>query len=126
MSLSIGPNSLLLVPAGFNPATAFGSYSNSGLMHNVGTPLTISAGQGFSGNGTLADHVNCQGTISAAASGSINLNGGVTVSGTGNVSLGTGSFTVNDTPSGITGGSLSAYNGYVGYSGRARSIKRVD
>ena len=24
--LSIGPNSLLLVPAGFNPATAFGSY----------------------------------------------------------------------------------------------------
>ena len=27
MSLTIGPNSLLLVPAGFNPATAFGSYT---------------------------------------------------------------------------------------------------
>ena len=27
MSLAIGPNSLLLVPAGFNPATAFGSYT---------------------------------------------------------------------------------------------------
>ena len=31
MSLEIGPNSLLLLPAGFNPATAFGSYSNQGL-----------------------------------------------------------------------------------------------
>ena len=117
MSLSIGPNSLLLVPAGFNPATAFGSYSNLGLTHNVGTPLTILPGQGFSGNGSIADLVNCQGTISAAAGGSINLNGGVTVSGTGNVNLGSGSFTVNDALSGITGGSLSAGIGYVGYSG---------
>ena len=59
-------------------------------MHNVGTPLTISAGQGFSGIGSIADPVDCQGTISAATGGSINLNGGVTVSGTGNVNLGGG------------------------------------
>ena len=97
MSLSIGPNSLLLVPAGFNPATAFGSYGNAGLLHNVGTPLTMLPGQGFSGNGSLADHVYCQGAIAAATGGAINLNGGITVSGTGNVNLGTyGTFTVND------------------------------
>src|SRR5208282_2983242 len=77
LSLSIGPDSLLLVPAGFNPATAFLSYQNQGLLHNVGAPLTIAAGQGFSGNGSIADFVNCQGTISAGG-GWINLNGGLT------------------------------------------------
>ena len=117
MSLNIGPNSLLLLPAGYIPATAFASYSNLGLTHNVGTPLTIAAGQGFSGNGAIADFVNCQGTISAVAGGSINLNGGVSVSGTGNVNLGNGSFTVNDSLSGIAAGSLSAFNEIVGTSG---------
>ena len=61
--------------------------------------------------------MNCQGTIAATSGGSINLNGGVTVSGFGNVSLGYGSFTVNDSLSGIAAGSLSAFTGYVGSSG---------
>ncbi len=116
ISLTIGPNSLLLVPAGFNPATAFGSYQNQGLTHNVGTPLTIAAGQRFAGNGSLADFVNCQGTI-LAGNGSISLNGGVMVSGTGNVNLGGGAFQVDASLSGINGGLLSASYGYVGYSG---------
>ena len=114
MTLSIGPNSLLLVPAGFNPAAVFGSYTNAGLVHVVGTALTVTATQGFSGIGSIADPVICQGTISAAAGNSINLNGGVTVSGSGNVNLGNGSFTVNDAVSGVSGGSLSAFNAYVG------------
>ncbi len=116
MSLNIGPNSLLLVPAGFNPAITFGGYANAGLMHNVGTPLLVSSGTGFSGNGTITDFVDCQGTISAATGGSINLNGGVAVSGTGSVSLGLGSFIATGTQSGISAGSLSAFNGYVGYN----------
>ena len=53
MSLSIGPNSLLLVPAGFNPAAAFGSYSNLGLTHTVGTTLTISGGRAFPASARL-------------------------------------------------------------------------
>ena len=106
MSLSIGPNSLLLVPAGFNPATAFLSYSNSGLMHNVGTPLTILPGQGFSGQGSIANFVSCQGTISAGEYDLINLNGGVAVSGTGNVRLHFGGVIVDDSLSGITAGLL--------------------
>ena len=115
MSLSIGPNSLLLLPAGFNPATAFGSYSNQGLAHNVGTPLTVLPGQGFAGNGSIADFVNCQGTISGDY-GSINLNGGVAVSGTGSV-FGIATFNANNTLSGITGGNLIVFSGYLGYSG---------
>ena len=117
MSLSIGPNSLLLLPAGFNPATGFSSFSNAGLTHNVGTPLTILPGQGFSGIGAVADFVNCQGTIAATTGGAINLNGGLTVSGTGNVSLGYGVLTVKDSLSGITAGSLSAYFENVGSPG---------
>ena len=117
MSLSIGPTSLLLLPASFNPTAAFDTYSNQGMTHYAGTTLTISATQGFSGNFSLADPLNCQGTLSAVSGGSINLNGGVTVSGAGNVNLGGGSFIVNGTTSGITSGSLVAYNGYVGYSG---------
>ena len=116
MSLAIGPNALLLVPAGFNPAAAFGGYTCTGLMHNVGTPLTVAAGQGFSGIGSIADPVSCEGTILAATGGSINLNGGVTISAGGSVDLGAGSFTVSNTTSGISAGSLSAANGYVGYS----------
>ena len=108
MSLAIGPDSLLLVPAGFNPATAFRSYSldPTSLMHVVGTPLTILPGQGFSGWGSIADPVNCRGTIAAATGlgGPINLNGGITVSGTGDVDLGAGQFIVNDGTSGMSGG----------------------
>jgi len=117
LSLTVGANSLLIVPAGFNPVTSFRSYSNAGLLHAAGTTLTIAAGQGFSGIGALADHVSCQGTISATPGGLINLNDGLSVSATGSVSLGSGSFIVNDIQSGISAGLLSAATGYVGYSG---------
>ncbi len=117
MSLAIGPDSLLLLPAGFNVATAFHSYSNLGLTHTVGSTLTIATGQGFAGIGSIADPVTCQGTIAAVGGGAINLNGGVTVSGTGNIDLGSGQFIVNDAVSGMTGGSLLASYGYVGNSG---------
>ncbi len=119
MSLSLGPNSLLLLPAGFNPATALGNFSidSSSLIHNVGTPLMVAAGQGFSGVGSIADLVNCQGTISAAANGSINLNGGVSISGSGIVNLGSGTLTLDNALSGMSGGTLMPNTSVVGYSG---------
>ena len=40
-----GRNSLLLMPAGFNPATAFGSFSSQGLTHTAGTTMTVPAGK---------------------------------------------------------------------------------
>ena len=46
------------------------------------------AGQGFGGWGSINDPVNCQGTITAACGGVINLNNGLTLSGSGNVNLG--------------------------------------
>ncbi len=107
-SLTLGPNSLVIVPPGFNPATAFQTYSNPGLTHTLGTTLTVSAGTGFGGWGTVADAVFCQGTITATIGGAINLANGLTLSGTGQVALGQGTITVNDLASGMGGQSLAA------------------
>ena len=117
MSLSVGPNSLLVVPAGFNTSTGFGSLTcgSLSLIHTAGTTLTVPAGIAFGGQGSISDPVNCQGAISAV--GAINLNNGLVLAGTGNVNLGSGNLTVNDTASGITGGQLSVATHYVGYSG---------
>ncbi len=132
MRFSIGANSLLTIPAGFNPSTAFRSYSCLAIVHTAGTTLTITAGQGFAGAGSINDPVNCQGgTITATASGFyryINLDNGLVLSGNGNVNLGFlstvptsytygGVLTVNDALSGITGGTLVAGYQYVGSRG---------
>ena len=76
-------NSLLIVPAGFNTLTGFAHYSSLGLTHTLGTTLTVPAGKGFGGSGSISDPVNCQGTITAVSGGTINLSGGLTLSGTG-------------------------------------------
>ncbi|MGO9113049.1 MAG: hypothetical protein ACLP9L_27775 [Thermoguttaceae bacterium] len=64
LSVSMGTNSLLIVPAGFNPSTGFAQYSSLGLTHTLGTTLTVPAGQGFGGSGSISDPVNCQERLS--------------------------------------------------------------
>ena len=115
--VSMGINSLLIVPAGFDTSTGFSSSSTLGLTHTAGTTLVVPAGQGFGGIGSINDPVICQGTITAATSGFINLNNGLTLSGTGAVALGSGTLTVSDTVSGISGGSISVNSQYVGSAG---------
>ncbi|MGA2255290.1 MAG: autotransporter-associated beta strand repeat-containing protein [Thermoguttaceae bacterium] len=117
LSVTIGTNSLLIVPAGFNTATGFASFSTLGMTHTAGTTLTVPAGQGFAGWGAINDPVVCQGTISTPSGGSLNLNNGLSLSGTGVVNLGYGSLTTNDLISGISGGSLSAGMQCVGQGG---------
>jgi hypothetical protein len=135
ISLSVGSDSLLILPAGFNPAV-FASYSNSGLAHTLGTTLNVSAGTGFGGWGTIVDPVSCQGTVLATQDGFINLYNGLALTGTGQVSLGgyspsstppvngwgpgnmLSALIVNDTGfSKMTGGSLAAEWLFVGASG---------
>ena len=110
-------NSLLIVPAGFNPAAVFAGNSVLGLTHTLGTTLTVPAGQGFGGSGSISDSVACQGTIAAASGGAINLNAGLTLYPGGMVNLGNGGLTSNGTLSAINGGSLTAANHYVGNGG---------
>jgi hypothetical protein len=117
ISLNMGPNSLLIVPAGFNTSTNLASYSTLGLTNTIGTTLNVPAGQGFAGTDTITDPVNCQGTI-AANGGVINLNNGLVLSGTGSINLGSGgNLTVNDNLSGISGGTLVASNQFIGSGG---------
>ena len=92
ISLSLGANSLVIVSQGFNPAAVFQTYSNPGMTHTLGTTLTVSAGTGFGGWATITDPVVCQGSIVAAPGGAINLTNGLTLSGTGQVNLGTGAL----------------------------------
>ncbi len=93
------------------------------MTHTAGTTLNVAAGQGFSGCGAINDPVVCQGTITAISyfGNGLNLNSGLVLSGTGCVSLNPngagGNLTVNDAASGMSGGSLSVYNQYVGNSG---------
>ena len=119
MSVNMGANSLLIVPADFNTSTGFANFSTAGLpVHVAGTTLTVPAGKGFGGWGSIDDPVVCQGTIAAASGGVINLGNGLLLGGSGSVNLGSNSsLTVNDITSGITGGSLSATTQYVGKTG---------
>jgi autotransporter-associated beta strand protein len=118
MSLTMaGTGSLLIVPAGFDPTKSFLAFSDAGIWHAAGTTLTVSAGQSFAGRGTINDPVDCWGTITAVSGGSINLNNGLVLSGTGMVSLGSGTLTTDNSVSTVSGGSLSAACVYVGVSG---------
>jgi len=129
MNVSVGANSLLIVPQGFNPFTGFGAYQCSGMTHIAGSTLTVPAGEGFAGSGYINDPVTCQGTITTAGpniyifnAGNplypfINLTNGLILSGSGSVSLGSGTLTVNDAGSSVDGGSLSSLQICVGNGG---------
>ena len=116
ISLNIGANSLIIVPAGFD-TTVFGSYTCTGLTHIAGTTLNLAEGQGFGGSGSINDPVNCQGTITAVPNGYIDLNNGLILSGNGNVSLNQGNLTVNDSISEIKSGALSGNGLGIGNTG---------
>ena len=118
-TVSTGTNGLSVVPAGFNVSTGLAGVTTAGLgVHVQGTTLTVPAGMGFSGIGSISDPVVCQGTIATASSGgALNLTNGLSLSGNGSVNLSSGSLTVNDAGSGISGGTLTVTSQYVGNGG---------
>ena len=115
-SVNVGANSLLVVPAGFNPSSAFAGYSSQGLLYTAGSTLNVPAGKAFAGTYSFTGPVVCQGTLTASG-GPLNFNNGLTVSGSGSISTGGGNVVVNDSVSAITGGTLTAGSEYVGYNG---------
>ncbi|MGE5610440.1 MAG: hypothetical protein ACM359_14405 [Bacillota bacterium] len=107
-TLSVGPESLLILPRGFDPASAFHSFENQGLVHQVGTTLLIDTNQTVRGIGVISDPVEVRGTLAATPGGKIDLTGPLTVSG-GLVDLGTGKFwNAYNAPGGISAGKLIA------------------
>jgi hypothetical protein len=100
--------SLLVLPAGFDPATGFASFSTQGSVHTSGTPLNIPAGTGFNLRGTINDPVVLGGTLSQQTSGVLSLANGIILNSPGAAFTG-GNVTVKDTTSGMSDGQLSAF-----------------
>ncbi len=122
-TLNVGANSLTIYSPGVHPATLFGTFNTSGMLHEIGTTLVVGSAEGFAGAGEIDDPVDCSGTISAAAGEFINLNSGVIVRSSGDVNLGEGQLMVEDDTSQIIGGNLSANKEIVGYYGTGTFIQ---
>jgi fibronectin-binding autotransporter adhesin len=122
-TLNVSSNSLLIVPGDFDPTTKFLHFSNAGILHTAGSPLTISEDRAISGWANIDDHVTCQGSLTATSGGAIYLNSGITISGSGKIDLGNGNLKVEDASSSLSGGSLTAFNQYIGYSGEGAFIQ---
>ena len=122
------------MPAGFNPSTAFGSYNSQGLLYSPGArstyprekafpapiPSTIRSFARARSPPPAAQSLGRRTTVSgngSVSTGGGNLTNGLKIYGNGSVNLGNGNLTVNDVASGMSGGTLSAYNEYIGYSG---------
>ncbi len=112
-TLNMDSHSLLLVPAGHSVNEYFSHINSSGIIHQAGGTMDISPASSFSGTGVIDGHVDCQGTLAATSGSGITINGGLDISGTGSVSLGTGSLhVVYDAISALGGGTLTTSNEY--------------
>jgi autotransporter-associated beta strand protein len=114
-TFSLGSQSLLVVPSGFNPATALGGNSTFNIVYTLGTPLSVPAGKGCTVSGplTVNDPVSCQGTMQMGTY--VSLTGGLTLSGTGVVNV--SGVVTNGCASTMTGGWLAATGQWVGNGG---------
>ena len=116
---------LLIYAPGFNPQAAFQSFSTSALLLESGGNLTIPAGKGTTGRGTINGHIINSGTISQTTGQTINITGGLYVTGTGKALLGmSGTVDIEDQVSGIdAGGQITAGYMYVGKTGTGRFVQ---
>ena len=125
LSVSMGSNSLLIVPQGFNTATGFAHYTSLGVTCTAGNTINVAAGHSVVGCGFIDNFVSCQGSLIgipgdpfSETGSSLTLESGLMLSGTGVVNLGNGgSLANNDFVSGMSGGSLTASSQVVGYGG---------
>jgi fibronectin-binding autotransporter adhesin len=89
----LGTSGFLIVPSGFNPSTAFGSFVNEGTTYTVGSTIIVQNGRSIDLAGTVKDPIDTAGTInltdstialadvSLASSGVITGVGSLTVEG---------------------------------------------
>jgi hypothetical protein len=112
--VTAGADSLTIIPAGFNPNTAFAAFNRQGLLHVAGNDLNLAANKRIAGAGVLSDYVDARGTIAAAADHGINLSGGLRLRDSAGVDLGTGGLAARGRATVLDGGSLAASRIVVG------------
>jgi autotransporter-associated beta strand protein len=98
---------LVLVPKGKGASFAgsFAHYENAGILHEVGATIEILAGRSIFGSGTISDHVNCNGILAKTGGSTLTLDNGLTLGANGFATF--DFFYVNDSVSGMSGGSLT-------------------
>jgi hypothetical protein len=112
--VSAGADSLTIIPAGFDPNTAFGAFNRQGLLHVAGNDLNLAANKRIAGAGIIDDYVDARGTIAAAADHGINLSGGLRLRDSASVDLGTGGLAARGRATVLDGGSVAANKIVVG------------
>lgn len=88
-SLATAADSVLLVPAGFDPSGVFGHVEINGFLHEAGSALVVPAGSVVRGHDEFDDFMEIAGTIGAWGGG-FTLGGGATLLDGAVVDLGTG------------------------------------
>ena len=118
-SLTTAVGSILVLPAGTNPAK-FAAANSQGILHVAGAPLAIPAGADIRGVGDLHDLIVDSGSLSAASffGQALNLLGGVKVLAGGLVDVNEGTITVGDNASGLFGGTLKGGKIKIGAAGQ--------
>ncbi|MFH1550313.1 MAG: PEP-CTERM sorting domain-containing protein, partial [Planctomycetota bacterium] len=116
-SFETAANSLTIIPAGFDPATVFGSTDIKGIVYAPGTPMIVYEGQSYTGHYDFSDPLEIRGTLIASGGmfGFVNSltisNGGTFDTGTETLSLGNGKTATIA----ASGGSLIAPEVHIGY-----------
>ncbi|MBA3483813.1 MAG: hypothetical protein H0T51_18570, partial [Pirellulales bacterium] len=111
--IAAGPDSLAILPAGFNPNTGFGTFNRQGMVHVAGRDLVLPAGKRIAGAGVIDDFVTARGQIAAADYG-INLTKGLRLQSDAAVDLGNGALAAVGRATTFQGGDLSARQLVVG------------
>jgi hypothetical protein len=112
---------LLMAPPGYDPYTAFASFSTAGLVHTLGetlvVPEDVTLRFGEVDRFEVPDHVDCRGVIEPLPGRAIWLRGGLSVRSGAHVGVDSllGLITIADVASGISGGRINAAYMYVGY-----------
>ena len=121
-SLNVDSHSMVIIPNGKTSTFihSFAHYANAGILHEAGTTLNIDTSQSIYGIGNIANHVNCNGTLSAPNGMIFNLNGGLNAGPNSVVNISGGTLYVNDSGSGMSGGSVTTLLDSVGDSGTGR------
>ncbi|MCK4625360.1 MAG: PEP-CTERM sorting domain-containing protein [Phycisphaerae bacterium] len=116
--INTAANTLVMFPAGFDPATDLADYTSAGVTHIAGTTMVVPTDQRLVAFGSVEGHVQCHGSLRVAeSSDSLSITDGLEVTADGSVDLGKGTLTVEDNTSRMNGTSLSLGNMLIAASG---------
>jgi len=123
--INAAADTLVMFPAGIDPATDLAGYTSGGVTHVVGTTMAIPAEQDIVAFGTIDGHVRCQGSLRVPElfpGHKLVITRGLDVLPGGSADLGHGALTVGNLTSGMSGTSLDAWEMYIGVDTAAQFV----